>query len=104
MKFYVFRNPMMAIGKTWAEVDNGTPVHTGDLLERVEKLLPTGDMATVSDTVIALIGYLIRTGKVTCPLTLIYVDKDGDEHKIPCCTDGTTLRPFPFEEGFESIM
>lgn len=103
MKVYVYRNPSEC-SYPFAEVLNGKPVHAGDLRERVRSLIEEGlYWATCSDTVLSILGWMVRKGELKVPLHIIHVDANGETMAIRFDIKGDFIEPWP-EIGFESIL
>ncbi len=91
----------------WAEVENGIPVHVGEIPHRVQHWLTNGvDFATVSPVVFECIGMMIRQKVVKLPIHVIYHHADGVTIGNKFCTDGDLLKPWAEEGGnaMASIM
>ena len=97
---YVYRDASMCPYK-WAEVENGLPVHCGDMYERIKAL--EFPWATQSDVVLSIVGWMIRTGELKLPLPVIFVSKDGIERIDRFASDGT-LNGIWSGEGKECIF
>lgn len=82
--------------RLWAEVCLGEPVHTADLPQRIRDLLLGGTFATMSDTVLKIIGWMVRRGEIKLPFTMVYVNGDGKESEHHMATDGDWV-------GYESV-
>lgn len=99
MNIYVYRYADKAPqGTLWVEVAQGLSVHPADLETRLRALLAVGKthhIATQSDVVLSIIGWLVRTKQVALPFSLVYVDGSGKEYHNHYCSDGTLLHPWP---------
>lgn len=103
MRIFIWR-PAGHCPYEWAEVEYGLPVHPSELQERVRSLIARDEsFATYSDTVLSMLGWMVRKREITLPLSVIYVDIEGKEHENPIDVDGMFVYPWP-EEGFESIQ
>lgn len=100
---YVYRYPDRCPYE-WAEVKQGWPVHPGELQRRVKDLINAGQpFATLSDIVISMLGWMVRTDQVGLPVRIVYVDADGVERENKMDGRGDLIMPWP-EEGFDSIQ
>lgn len=104
MDVYVYRDASYC-PYVLAEIQDGLPVHPGDLQERVRKLIAAEQpFATQSDIVLSMLGWMVRKEELKLPITIVYIDKDGSIYKMPIDVKGDFLvMPWP-ENGFESII
>lgn len=102
MQVFIYRNPKEC-PFPFAEVQDGYPVHPGELQTRVRELITSGKpWATLSKTVISILGWMIRRKELSCPLHLVYVPAEGEPKIIRFDIKGDLIEWFP-EEGYESI-
>jgi len=88
----------------FAEVEDGLPVHPGDLQARVRSLIASGKpWATQSDIVVSMLGWMIRKGEIKPPVRLACIDAKGELRENKFDVKGDLIMPWP-EEGFDSIQ